>query len=404
MKQQNNTSPLKGRDIIVTGLQPWDTEIGSNCKDIALELSRHNRILYVNYPMDRISYLRSKEHPQIQARIKSLKGEEPRLKQVKENIWELNPRVIMESINKIPNRPLFDWLNKRNNKKLAGEINSAMQELGFEDAVLFNDNDFLRGFYLPEMVDQKLSIYYLRDNLTLQDYFKRHGQRLEKQLMAKSDYVMANSVYLAEYARDHNPHSYYVGQGFEAAHFLDQSELAHPEDVQPIKKPVIGYVGALISLRLDIPLLEKIAENLPEYSLVLVGPEDEDFQQSKLHGMSNVHFLGKRPVDQVPAYIASFDVCINPQVVNYMTIGNYPRKIDEYLVMGKPVVATKTNGMIPFENHTYLCETVEDYISKIKQAIEENSDQKRQERIDFAMTHTWEHSVKAMAEAISDNQ
>ena len=58
--------------------------------------------------------------------------------------------------------------------------------------------------------------------------------------------------------------------------------------------------------------------------------------------MDNVHFLGAKKTDELASYMEHFDVCINPQVVNDLTIGNYPRKIDEYLAMGKAVVATDT--------------------------------------------------------------
>ncbi len=55
----------------------------------------------------------------------------------------------------------------------------------------------------------------------------------------------------------------------------------------------------------------------------------------------------KKP-EQTAAYIHHFTICINPQLVNPLTIGNYPRKIDEYLASGKPVVATATQAMEMF--------------------------------------------------------
>jgi glycosyltransferase involved in cell wall biosynthesis len=64
----------------------------------------------------------------------------------------------------------------------------------------------------------------------------------------------------------------------------------------------------------------------------------------KLHGYTNIHFFGAQDVNRLPEYIKA-DVCINPQLLNETTKGNYPRKIDEYLAMGKPVVATKTIAM-----------------------------------------------------------
>ncbi|MCD8270149.1 MAG: hypothetical protein LUD46_18005 [Parabacteroides sp.] len=47
---------LEGENFIFTGLQPWDISIGSNAKDIALEVSKHNRVLYVNTPLDKKLY------------------------------------------------------------------------------------------------------------------------------------------------------------------------------------------------------------------------------------------------------------------------------------------------------------------------------------------------------------
>lgn len=43
---------MKNRDFIITSLQPWDIEIGSTIKNTALEISKNNRVLYINTPMD----------------------------------------------------------------------------------------------------------------------------------------------------------------------------------------------------------------------------------------------------------------------------------------------------------------------------------------------------------------
>jgi glycosyltransferase involved in cell wall biosynthesis len=175
--------------------------------------------------------------------------------------------------------------------------------------------------------------------------------------------------------------------------------LAVPADIAPIKKPVIGYVGALQSIRLDIELLDYIAKTKPEWSIVLVGPEDEQFKASNLHQVENIHFLGSKDPSTLPAFINSFDVCLNPQLINQVTIGNYPRKIDEYLAMGKPTVATRTEAMSVFEDHTYLGTTKEDYVTLIEKALAEDSTEKQQQRIQFATTHTWENNVKEIYKA-----
>jgi glycosyltransferase involved in cell wall biosynthesis len=165
--------------------------------------------------------------------------------------------------------------------------------------------------------------------------------------------------------------------------------------------PRIGYVGALQSIRLDMDLLHHIAKSRPEWTIVLVGPEDNEFTASALHQLPNVIFTGSRDISELPAYINSFDVCLNPQLLNEVTIGNYPRKIDEYLAVGKPVVATQTDAMSVFSEHVYLGKTHEDYIILIEKALQENSASRAEERRIFASSHTWENSVGQIFSAIN---
>lgn len=397
----HNIETLENRDIVVVGQQPWDVEIGSNCKDIALEFAKHNRVLYVNSPLDRITLMRSKGDEKIQKRIAVIKGEAPSVVEIQTNLWNLYPDEMIESINWLPSQGLFDFFNKRNNKKLAKSILKAIAKLGFKNVILFNDNDMFRCFYLQEYLKPALSIYYSRDFMLAVDYWKKHGTKLEPELIAKSDIAVANSTYLANYCKQYNANSFYVGQGCDLALFAKPEATIIPEDMKPITKPIIGYVGALQSLRLDIAIIEHLATQEPNWHIVLVGPEDDAFKTSKLHEISNVLFLGSKPPTSLPAYINAFDVCINPQIVNAVTIGNYPRKIDEYLAAGKPTVATKTEAMSIFSEYVYLAETKDDYVMLIKKALANNTDVMSKERQAFATSHTWANSVKEIYKAIN---
>ena len=117
------------------------------------------------------------------------------------------------------------------------------------------------------------------------------------------------------------------------------------------------------------------------------------FQQSRLHQLKNVHFLGAKKVTELPSYLAHLDVCINPQLVNELTVGNYPRKIDEYLAMGKPVVATDTPAMQMFVPHVLLANSPETYIESIEYALKKNPAGKQDAAISFAKSHTWENCI-----------
>ena len=103
---------IKGKDIIVVGIQAWDIEIGSNCKNIALEFSKNNRVLYVNPPMVR-SVMREQKHKEtIQKRIRIKNGEEDSLVEISPNLWNLYPETLIESINWVPVHGIFKILNK----------------------------------------------------------------------------------------------------------------------------------------------------------------------------------------------------------------------------------------------------------------------------------------------------
>lgn len=391
-------------DIIITGQQAWDVEIGSNCKNIALEFSKNHRVLYVNSPLDRISLLKNGDDPKIVKRKKVVYGKADGLEEVQQNLWVLYPDKMIESINWLPEM-LFDILNKRNNQLFTGAIARAAKRLGFSEYIHFNDNDMFRSFFLKELLKPRLSIYYSRDYMLAVDYWRKHGARIEPALIAKSDLCVANSTYLANYCATYNPRSFYVGQGCDLDIFMAAGESPEPADISTIARPRIGYVGALQSIRLDMELLEYIAQQRPDWNIVLVGPEDNEFLQSALHKLPNVIFTGSRNISDLPAYINAFDLCVNPQLLNEVTIGNYPRKIDEYLAVGKPVVATATDAMSVFADHVYLGKGKEDYVRLIELALTENSAARTEARRSFASSHTWENSVgeiyKAIDQAVS---
>lgn len=395
---------IKGKDIIIISIQPWDIEIGSNCKNIALEFAKHNRVLYVNPPMNRATRMKQKYTERVQKRIRIAKGQQPDIEKIGNNLWNLYPRDIVESINWIGSSTIFRKLNRHNSKLLTKNIKSATDRLGFSDYILFNDSSMFLGLHLKEFLQPKLYAYYMRDYLVKDSYWKKHGERLEPKLMEQADVVLNNSSVYAEYGSQFNKNSIMVGQGCDIEMFNDEEDaIKIPDEFKAIPKPVIGYVGSLIALRLDIDLLEYIAKQKPEWSIVLVGPEDEAFKNSGLHQCSNVYFLGRKDSDDLPNYIKGFDVTINPQVINEITIGNYPRKIDEYLAMGKPVVATQTKAMEMFSRHVYLGRSKSDYITLIETALSENSESKVKDRIEFAKSHTWDNNVRDIYKAIKES-
>lgn len=392
---------IQNQDFIITGLQPWDIAIGSNAKNIATEIARNNRVLYVNTPLDHITLIRKEDTPEFIHRKQVIEKKIAPLRQVEKNLWVLDFPFAVYSVNKIPWPKVFDFFNRENNRKMCRYLASVIRQLDFKNIIHINDNDIFRSFYFKEIMKPSVSVYYRRDNLLGVDYWKRHGSRLEPLLAAKSDLVLANSIQLAEAVKKYNVHSYDVGQGVDLSNFDLQKEYPKPADMKDLPFPVIGYAGFLTTLRLDANMLYEIARQRPHYAFVLVGPQDNGFATHPLHQLPNVYFLGNKPNQEVATYISNFDICINPQVVNDTTIGNYPRKIDEYLALGKPAIATDTPTMQLFKDFVYLCKNESEYLQAIDKAIKYLPDKDAaRKRSAFAKEHTWKNSVDKMYQYI----
>jgi glycosyltransferase involved in cell wall biosynthesis len=385
---------MKGKDFIITGLQSWDIPIGSNAIDIAKQIAKDNRVLYVNSPLDMMTMYRNKPTVETKNRLEVLKKQREPLRKISDNLWVLDFPFYVWSINGLPDGVLFDVFNKVNNKKIFNYTKKVADELGFKDAIHFIDNDIYRSFYAKETLGAKLSVYYRRDNVQPYAYWKKHAVRLEPKLVSKSDLVVCNSPQLADYAYTFNKKSYDVGQGVDLSAYDPSTDFKIPAALQNIPQPRIGYIGDINSMRLDADLIYELAKSKPSYSFVMIGNEDKVFAAHALHGLTNVHFTGSIAKNQVPEYMNALDVCLNPQLINEITIGNYPRKVDEYLALGKPVIATVTKTMELFKDHVYLCFNADDYKDAVERALVENTEEKKNGRIAFARSHSWKNNVQ----------
>lgn len=396
---------MENKCFVITSLQPWDIEIGSTIKNTAIEISKNNRVIYINTPIDFATWIKGdKSIKSNRHRIDVVKNKENPIRKIKENLWVVDCRFIAYSFNFIKNKYLFDFFNKLNNKKIAKTILDATIELGFESFIHLIDTDIYRSFYLKEMIKPAISVYYCRDYVIGQTYWIPNGARLEPLIAAKADVVLTNSTQFLQRFKQYNEHSYVIETGVNLELYDAEKIRDIPEDIKQIPRPIIGYMGTLLESRIDTKLLINAANMCPDYSFVFVGPEIEGFDKTSLHNLKNAFFLGAKNINTLPSYIQSFDVCINPQILNPITDGNYPLKIDEYLAMGKPVVATNTHTMRDiFSAYSFLFTDANSFVECIKDALSEIGDKhRREEKIAFAHTHSWGHSVTKIYNAIDE--
>lgn len=395
-------------DFIITSLQSWDIEIGSTIKNTASEIAKKHRVLYVNPPMDIATRLhiaagRGQISPTNRRQLEVVQGKSAPLRQIEENLWVLDCPFLIHSVGQLPIW-LFNSLNRQNCKRIGKWIVRQAGILGFKDYTHLIDTDLFRSLHLKEYIRPAISIYYRRDYVVGFPYWRKHGPRCEEMLVRRSDIVLANSSYFAEQLRPLNRHTYVLNTGVDLELYDAARHWDKPADMQDIPSPIVGYTGAIIESRLDSELLYDIARQLSDYSFVFVGPEDEHFKKHPLHKLQNVFFTGRKEVEELPQYIQHFDICINPQILNPITDGNYPLKIDEYLAMGKPIVATSTHTMRSvFAKHIHLAVSAEEWMMALKTAASEAGNQKlADDRIAFAHTHSWGHSVQTIYNAITE--
>ena len=116
----------KKYDFVIVSQQSWDVQIGSNIKDIALEISKKNRVLFINRPLD-MSTLITKRKSQKSYVSKRLKARKKKLsfESINDNLTILTPKPILLSLNSLPDGKLFDFLNEHNNSLIANQIKKA---------------------------------------------------------------------------------------------------------------------------------------------------------------------------------------------------------------------------------------------------------------------------------------
>ena len=106
----SNLASLQGKDIVIISLQPWYYNIGSNCKDIATRLAEHNRVLYVNKPINRKTWVSKDKDEGIQLHYDIIKNNGNKIETVRKNMWQLFPESVIESINWLPSTSVFKKL------------------------------------------------------------------------------------------------------------------------------------------------------------------------------------------------------------------------------------------------------------------------------------------------------
>jgi len=191
----------------------------------------------------------------------------------------------------------------------------------------------------------------------------------------------------------YNSHTVLVTHGVDFEHFVKAcaAETEVPADMASLPRPILGFFGLLADW-VDFEAIKKCAQAWPQGSVVLLGKLAPDTDVSVLKGLSNVHFLGRKPYSQLPAYCKGFDVALLPFKQNELTKNANPLKVREYLAAGLPVAATD----LPEVRRLGLChlaKTTEEFPSAVQACLDEGAGCSRA-RADKISHESWNAKVK----------
>ena len=316
---------LKGRDIVCFS-NDWDGDPLSKMHAMKI-LARENRVLWVNSIGNRRPTVTTRDAKRI---LKKLSGAMQGLRESHPNIWVLTPLAI----------PFYgsELIRAANGALLKLQIQSAMQQLGFQDVISWS--------FLPSSapvsgtLGESLVVYHCVDEFSaFSDAPAREIRELERRLMLKSDVVICSSEKLRADKARVNPNAHLVQHGVDLDHFGKAFNQATtiPDDLKGAPGPIIGFWG-LIADWVDLQLIRHVADAFSGGTVVLLGNSTTDMKP--LDGARNIRFLGRKPYADLPRYAKAFDVALMPFKVNELTLAANPLKVREYLAAGLPVVST----------------------------------------------------------------
>ncbi len=215
-----------------------------------------------------------------------------------------------------------------------------------------------------------------------------------------ADIVLTTSDKLFNLASAINPNCHLVTNGCDFEHFSNRIH-ARPAEIANLKGPIIGYIG-VVATWVDVDLIISVADRYPESNVVVVGPL---YNVNEVPHRPNVHWLGFKTYEQLPAFAQSFDVGLVPFRVSSMTDAVNPIKMWEYMATGAPIVTTALPEARKYGDLVFVCETDEEFIVSVGRAIAEKSPERRHQRILLAEQNSWKvragHILRLIQEGLA---
>lgn len=168
---------------------------------------------------------------------------------------------------------------------------------------------------------------------------------LETELMHRASLVLTGGQALFEAKRHLHSNIHPFPSSVDVAHFAQARRIVtEPADQASIPHPRLGFFG-VIDERMDLALLDAVAAARPDWHLVMLGPVVK-IEPEALPRRANIHYLGSKRYEELPYYVAGWDVALLPFARNEATRFISPTKTPEYLAAGRPVVSTSIRDVV----------------------------------------------------------
>jgi UDP-galactopyranose mutase len=258
---------------------------------------------------------------------------------------------------------------------------------------------------LIDVFEPEVIIFDCMDELSAFDFAPPQLVERERQLLKRADVVFTGgpSLYRAKQHQHSNIHLF--PSSVEAEHFRQALDgLIEPEDQAFLPHPRLGFFG-VIDERIDRPLLAHLAASHPEWHIVMIGPIVK-VNPAMLPQAPNLHYLGQRSYEALPAYLAGWDVCLQPFACNAATRFISPTKTLEYMAVERPIVSTPiTDVKEPYGEIIYLGDTPEAFVKACERALRSSEEERarRGEKMRAVLNKTsWDATAAAMRRLIQE--
>ena len=256
---------------------------------------------------------------------------------------------------------------------------------------------------VAKRLGERLTVYYcIDDYASLPDVNAEAIRAMDEELTSKADLVFVASATLLEAKRRLNLHTHVSPHGVDFTHFARAQDagLPVPADVRELPGPVVGFFG-LIERWIDLGLIDYLARQRPQYSFVMIGRIA--VPPSDVPRRPNLHWLGQRPYQDLPAYGKAFDAAIIPYVLNAQVWHANPIKLREYLAMGKPIVSVSTPEIDKYADVVDIAHSREEFLARLDHAVTmaANPDLIRR-RMDRVAGESWDARLEEITRLVRD--